>query len=644
MLSVSNEGTPNLPTTIMSYSYDNVGNVRSMTDTINGNLGIETTREYDALNRLTVNAQGNKRVDYTYNAISQVTNKKRYSDITGTNLVAETNHIYDQSDRLTNIIHSNGANTISSYAQTYDAASKITSVTGTDGSSTYTYDDTNQLTGADYDFQADESYSYDGNGNRTNDGYVTGVNNQLLEDNKYLYEYDLVGNRTKRTDKSTNEVMEYRWDIRDRLTGITVKNDLGEIIRTAEYTYDVYNQRIAKTVDTDGDGSLAAVTERFVYGNDQNIALVFDENGNVNHRYLFGNGIDQIEADESNGNVLWALTDHLGSVRDVVDDSGTVLNHVVYDAFGGVTSQTDESVVFRYGYTARELDAESGLQYNRARYLDSFTGKFISEDPIGFGGGDSNLYRYVFNSPLNGTDPSGLQTASDEFPIFRIPPILDLGQTLQDIGNGISEVGKAVERFLVPPAEAPNFPSNPQASKKRNPSPTPSPSNTPNPKLTPIPLPAPFRHSEPYYPFCPTDDDKGINIMTVQFQNDKIPGRDGTLQDRVFNTPTRGVRVGQVVNKFLELRSINQTSGFPFPRDHKIAVDKGVTTMIDFVYRVQAGGGAMGRGDTIQTFQWDKDDKKGVNASTGVSRKRIRNTGDFRIEIENNKGYNLRDL
>ncbi|MCA6564983.1 MAG: hypothetical protein IM559_12415 [Pseudanabaena sp. M151S2SP2A07QC] len=346
-------------------------------------------------------------MDYTYNAISQVTNKKRYSDITGTNLVAETNHIYDSINRLTNIIHSNGANTISSYAQTYDAGSKITSITGTDGSSTYTYDNTNQLTGADYDFQDNESYSYDSNGNRTNDGYVTGVNNQLLEDNKYLYEYDLVGNRTKRTDKSTNEVMEYRWDIRDRLTGITVKNDLGEIIRTAEYTYDVYNQRIAKTVDTDGDGSLAAVTERFVYGNDQNIALVFDENGNVNHRYLFGNGIDQIEADESNGNVLWALTDHLGSVRDVVDDSGTVLNHVVYDAFGGVTSQTDESVVFRYGYTARELDAESGLQYNRARYLDSFTGKFISEDPISFKGGDSNLYRYVFNSPTNFLDSSG---------------------------------------------------------------------------------------------------------------------------------------------------------------------------------------------------------------------------------------------
>jgi uncharacterized protein RhaS with RHS repeats len=47
------------------------------------------------------------------------------------------------------------------------------------------------------------------------------------------------------------------------------------------------------------------------------------------------------------------------------------------------------------------------LQYNRARYLDSFTGKFISEDPISFQGGDSNLYRYVFNSPTNFLDSSG---------------------------------------------------------------------------------------------------------------------------------------------------------------------------------------------------------------------------------------------
>jgi RHS repeat-associated protein len=595
------------------------------------------------LNRMTVNAQGNKQVDYAYNAISQVITKYRYS---GNNLVAETNNTYDDRDRLTNIIHSNGtgANTIASYSQTYDQGDRITGVTSNDGNSSYTYDNTNQLISGEYDFQDNESYSYDSNGNRTNDGYVTGVNNQLLEDNKYLYEYDLVGNRTKRTDKSTNEVMEYRWDIMDRLTGITVKNDLGEIIRTAEYTYDVYNQRIAKTVDADGDGSLAAVTERFVYGSDQNIALVFDENGNVNHRYLFGNGVDQIEADESNGTVLWALTDHLGSVRDVVDDSGTVLNHIVYDAFGGVTSQTDESVVFRYGYTAREFDAESGLQYNRARYLDSFTGKFISEDPISFQAGDPNLYRYVFNSPLNGTDPSGLQTASDEFPIFRIPPIPipDLGQTLQDIGNGISEAGKTVERFLVPPAEAPTFP------KKET---------LPTKQTIPQIFPRKKNEDAPYYPLCPTgvkDDPKGGSRMVAQFQNARE--NNATDQRTLLNSLDRGVRVGQVISAFLDLYFTNSTKSerpFIFPKSHygKLsplkpkAVEKGIGEMIDFVFLVQKGGGIMaGPIKTIRTYQWDDGDPEGRSARKGPNRGGIRSSGDYRIELENNAGYNLREL
>jgi RHS repeat-associated protein len=259
----------------------------------------------------------------------------------------------------------------------------------------------------DYSFQTDESYTYDDNGNRTNAGYVMGVNNRLLEDNKFRYEYDVVGNRTKRTDKLTAEVTNYSWDVRDRLTGLVVKNALGEEVRSAGYTYDVYNQRIAKTVDMDGAGAGVATTERYVYGGDQNIDLIFDQNGNVSHRYLFGAGVDQIEADESNGSVLWALTDHLGSVRDVVDNAGVVQNHVVYDAFGGVTSQSNSSVVFRYGYTARELDAESGLQYNRARYLDSFNGRFISEDPAGVNV-DANLYRYAFNQPVTMNDPEGL--------------------------------------------------------------------------------------------------------------------------------------------------------------------------------------------------------------------------------------------
>jgi RHS repeat-associated protein len=300
--------------------------------------------------------------------------------------------------------------------------------------------------------------------------------------------------------------------------------------------------------------------------------------------------------------------------------------------------------VFRYGYTARELDAESGLQYNRARYLDSFTGKFISEDPISFQGGDSNLYRYVFNSPIRYNDPSGLLVGLQPARPIPVPPANGFLGVLGSILAPVAVFVTTFFAFTQPTADDDYFPSNPQASKKRNPSPTPSPSNTPNPKLTPIPLPAPFRHSEPYYPFCPTDDDKGINIMTAQFQNALKPQREGTRQKRVLNSTTRGVRVGQMVNAFLELYSENQSTGFPFPKDHELAVRNGVSTMIDFVYKVQRSGGNIATGKTIQTYQWDQNDKKGINARTAVNRETIKKTGDFRIEIENNKGYNLRDL
>ncbi len=49
----------------------------------------------------------------------------------------------------------------------------------------------------------------------------------------------------------------------------------------------------------------------------------------------------------------------------------------------------------------------------RARYYDPATGRFLSEDPIGFDGG-SNFYAYVGNSPTNRKDPLGLRPLTDE--------------------------------------------------------------------------------------------------------------------------------------------------------------------------------------------------------------------------------------
>ncbi|MFM5961553.1 MAG: RHS repeat-associated core domain-containing protein, partial [Dolichospermum sp.] len=60
-----------------------------------------------------------------------------------------------------------------------------------------------------------------------------------------------------------------------------------------------------------------------------------------------------------------------------------------------------------YLFTGREFDKETGLQYNRARYYNQATGRFLSEDPIAFKSGDVNLYRYALNSPIKFNDPSG---------------------------------------------------------------------------------------------------------------------------------------------------------------------------------------------------------------------------------------------
>ena len=78
-----------------------------------------------------------------------------------------------------------------------------------------------------------------------------------------------------------------------------------------------------------------------------------------------------------------------------------------YNAFGQVIAQAGWGDLGRYQWTGREYDAEINLQYNRARYYDPGTGRWVSQDPMGFGAGDSNLYRYCKNNPVTNTDPSG---------------------------------------------------------------------------------------------------------------------------------------------------------------------------------------------------------------------------------------------
>jgi RHS repeat-associated protein len=188
--------------------------------------------------------------------------------------------------------------------------------------------------------------------------------------------------------------------------GLVEKTASGVITLQVQYVYDAFNRRIAKVVDPDGAGAQAATTERYVYEGDD-IALVFDGSGNQIHRYLNAPGIDAVLAQESSTGTIWALSDHQGTVRDLVDNSGTKVNHISYDSFGNITAQTNPIAYFRFSYTGQEFDRETGNYYYWNRYYDPGTGRFLSQDPLGFGAGDVNLYRYVGNSPTNFTDPTG---------------------------------------------------------------------------------------------------------------------------------------------------------------------------------------------------------------------------------------------
>jgi len=198
------------------------------------------------------------------------------------------------------------------------------------------------------------------------------------------------------------------------------------VTREVDYTSDIFGRRIGKTIDADGSGSGTAVEEIYIYdglreerGNaGDHILLRFDESEDLTDRFLNGPNVDQVMAQEevtstsTAGDVLWALGDHLGTVRDVVEyDSGTdittVVNHLAYSSFGEITSESNAAIDFLFGFTSRERDEESDLQYNRARYLTN--GRWISEDPIGFAAGDENLVRYTGNMPAEKTDSSGLR-------------------------------------------------------------------------------------------------------------------------------------------------------------------------------------------------------------------------------------------
>jgi RHS repeat-associated protein len=126
------------------------------------------------------------------------------------------------------------------------------------------------------------------------------------------------------------------------------------------------------------------------------------------------------------GSTYFYTMDGLGSVRDLTSAAETIIEQYQYDSFGNLTAPPTTGNP--YTYTSREYDSETGLLFYRARYYDPKVGRFISEDPIGFEGGDVNFYAYVENNPINHIDPDGKQITPYSTPIISpqtiSPPLI----------------------------------------------------------------------------------------------------------------------------------------------------------------------------------------------------------------------------
>jgi RHS repeat-associated protein len=146
--------------------------------------------------------------------------------------------------------------------------------------------------------------------------------------------------------------------------------------------------------------------------------------GNLTQRFVWGPETDQLLIDELNSalygsvEIYYPLADQQQTIHDAakyIVSAGAVkvVTHRYLDAYGSGGSWSNfEGSGYDGGlfmYTGRFIDQLTGLQWHLHRWYDPALGRWLSEDPIGFAGDPWNLYRYVGNSPTNGTDPSGLR-------------------------------------------------------------------------------------------------------------------------------------------------------------------------------------------------------------------------------------------
>ena len=237
--------------------------------------------------------------------------------------------------------------------------------------------------------------------------------------------YNADGDRTSQSDSVSGTVTGYGYDQANRPITATVG-----VTRTS-YTYNGDGLRQSKTVS----GTTTAATWDTAAG----LPLLVQDGST---RYIPGpDGLPlaQIISDSHGSQVLYYLRDQLGSTRALLDGSGNTQATYTYDPYGNVTAHTGSSTPF--GFAGQYTDAETGLQYLRARYFDPTTAQFLTRDPLQ--GLTKQPYAYAAGSPLNLGDPSGLSPCDSGSSVLTLFIACPLYHGLSQGSTGLRVTGPA---------------------------------------------------------------------------------------------------------------------------------------------------------------------------------------------------------
>jgi RHS repeat-associated protein len=376
---------------VTTYTYDSRGNRTNITDA----LSHVTSFTYDSGSRLTqITYPDSTTMAFTYDY------RGRRTAVTDQN-GKTTSYTYDAADRLTSA--TDAASHVTTYA--YDTESNLLSITDASGHATnFGYDAFGRVTQTTFPSNNFETYAYDADDNLTSKTdrkgqtiqYVYDALNRLTQKaypdtTTVEYIYDLAG----KTDSSGTT--SYTWDYENRLTSVNLPNSGG----TVTFRYDPFGRRVQKVYAT----SSSTATTNYFYDRDNETEEV-SASGSIVGRYVDTENIDEFLAQSRSGATSFYEADGLGSVTSLTNGSGAIANSYTYDSFGKLIASSG-TVTNPLQYAGRDLDVETGLHFYRARYYDSSSGRFLSEDPMGFYGG-INFYVYAHNSANNLRDPRGL--------------------------------------------------------------------------------------------------------------------------------------------------------------------------------------------------------------------------------------------